>query len=133
MRKVNVKISIVLIAVISTLISGTATAATPKPTTKATPKASPTPSAAALPPIIVDPATTKTLNITTKDTVVFKVDDVEGWTAMVSNVKVLAFDAGGNKNGTALSPSVKAIKAGKGWVVLKKYGKLIAAIKITVA
>lgn len=133
MRKVNVKVSIVLIALISTLISGaaTSTAATPKPTTKATPTATAT--AAVLPPIIVDPATTKTMNITTKDTVVFKVDDVEGWTAMVSNVKVLSFDAGGNKNGTAFNPSVKAIKAGKGWVVLKKYGKLIAAIKFTVA
>lgn len=131
MRKVNVKISIVLIAVISTLISGTATAATPKPTTKATPTATAT--AAALPPIIVDPVTTKALNITTKDTVVFKVEDVEGWTAMVSNVKVLAFDAGGTKNGASFNPSVKAIKAGKGWVVLKKYGKLIAAIKFTVA
>ena len=129
------KVALTLLPVIALTVvpvSG-ATAATTKATPKASPKASPTPSAAALPPIIVDPATTKTLNITTKDTVVFKVDDVEGWTAMVSNVKVLAFDAGGNKNGTALSPSVKAIKAGKGWVVLKKYGKLIAAIKITVA
>ena len=131
MRKVNVKISIVLIAVISTLISGTATAATPKPTTKATPTATAT--AAALPPIIVDPATTKTLKITTKDTVVFKVDDVEGWNALVSNVKVLSFDAGGTKNGAAFNPSVKAVKAGTSWVVLKKYDKLIAAIKITVA
>lgn len=131
MRKVNVKISIVLIAVISTLISGTATAATPKPTTKATPTATAT--AAALPPIIVDPATTKTLKITSKDTVVFKVDDVEGWNALVSNVKVLSFDAGGTKNGAAFNPSVKAVKAGTSWVVLKKYDKLIAAIKITVA
>ena len=131
MRKVNVKISIGLIAVISTLISGTATAATPKPTTKATPTATAT--AAALPPIIVDPATTKTLKITSKDTVVFKVDDVEGWNALVSNVKVLSFDAGGTKNGAAFNPSVKAVKAGTSWVVLKKYDKLIAAIKITVA
>ena len=131
MRKVNVKISIVLIAVISTLISGTASAATPKPTTKATPTATAT--AAALPPIIVDPATTKTLKITSKDTVVFKVDDVEGWNALVSNVKVLSFDAGGTKNGAAFNPSVKAVKAGTSWVVLKKYDKLIAAIKITVA
>ena len=131
MRKVNVKISIVLIAVISTLISGTATAATPKPTTKATPTSTAT--AAALPPIIVDPATTKTLKITSKDTVVFKVDDVEGWNALVSNVKVLSFDAGGTKNGAAFNPSVKAVKAGTSWVVLKKYDKLIAAIKITVA
>ena len=131
MRKVNVKISIVLIAVISTLISGTASAATPKPTTKATPTATAT--AAALPPITIDPTKTKTLKITSKDTVVFKVDDVEGWNALVSNVKVLSFDAGGTKNGAAFNPSVKAVKAGTSWVVLKKYDKLIAAIKITVA
>ena len=129
------KVALTLLPVIALTVvpvSG-ATAATTKATPKATPKASPTPSAAALPPIIVDPATTKTLKITSKDTVVFKVDDVEGWNALVSNVKVLSFDAGGTKNGAAFNPSVKAVKAGTSWVVLKKYDKLIAAIKITVA
>ena len=131
MRKISTNVAITFIAVLATTLSGAtiSSAATTKPTAKA----SPTPTAAALPPIIVDPTTTKTMNITTNDTVVFKVDDVEGWSAMVSNVKVLSFDAGGTKGGASFNPSVKAIKAGKGWVVLKKYGKLIAAIKFTVA
>ena len=131
MRKISTNVAITFIAVLATTLSSATISSAA--TTKATPKASPNPTAAALPPIIVDPATTKTMNITTKDTVVFKVDDVEGWSAMVSNVKVLSFDAGGTKGGASFNPSVKAIKAGKGWVVLKKYGKLIAAIKFTVA
>jgi hypothetical protein len=135
MRKISTNVAITFIAVLATTLSSAtiSSAATTKATAKPTAKASPTPTAAALPPIIVDPTTTKTMNITTKDTVVFKVDDVEGWSAMVSNAKVLSFDAGGTKGGASFNPSVKAIKAGKGWVVLKKYGKLIAAIKFTVA
>jgi hypothetical protein len=135
MRKISTKIAFVLIAVISTSSAGAnaaTTKATPKPTVKATTKATPKATVAALPPIMVDPTTIKTLTITSKDTVVFTVADTAGWDALVSNQKVLSFDAGGSKGGATFNPSVKALKAGTSWVVLKKWDKLVSAIKITV-
>ena len=81
---------------------------------------------------MVDPTTIKTLTITSKDTVAFTVADTAGWDALVSNQKVLSFDAGGSKGGATFNPSVKALKAGTSWVVLKKWDKLVSAIKITV-
>jgi hypothetical protein len=134
MRKVSTKVAIVLIAVMTTSIASAnaaTTKATPKPTIKATTKPTPKATAAALPPIMVDPTTIKTLTITSKDTVVFTVADTAGWDALVSNQKVLSFDAGGTKGGATFNPSVKALKASTSWVVLKKWDKLVSAIKIT--
>ena len=66
----------------------------------------------ALPPVMIDPATTSEVSVRLGNSVVFNVADPDKWSVIVRDMDIAEFIPGGNQGTYTTNPAVKALKVG---------------------
>lgn len=66
----------------------------------------------ALPPIMIDPATTSTISVRITNTVVLTVADPGNWSAIIADPKIAKFVAGGDQGGYTTNPAIAPLAVG---------------------
>jgi hypothetical protein len=67
----------------------------------------------ALPPVMIDPATTSEVSVRITNTIVLTVSDPGNWTATIADSKIAKFVAGGDQGGYTTNPGITPLAVGQ--------------------